>query len=195
MSRPRDPWGWEAWAWEEIERAGDSLSGVAGLVLLQLAKHGNRDGQAYPSSRTLAGYLGRTDKPVRRAFAQLVDRGLILPLGEGTQRKATIWQFVADLGRGPESADPASADHADSASADPVSAGADPVSADHAGDCGPSADHLRTRGPLKVEVEEPTDPPVAHEGAHAHEGARTSAAGELKPAGGAIADLAARLQP
>ena len=48
-----------------IER-GDASS-LAGLVLLQLAAHANRNGLAWPSGRKLAAMVGRTERRVRGA--------------------------------------------------------------------------------------------------------------------------------
>jgi len=124
--KPRDPYDWEAWAWDAIERAGDDMSGLAGLVLLLLAKHGSRDGVARPSARTLAGYLGRTDKPIRKALDVLV--GLELIEGDKVHGRPTVWTLRA---------------------ADPVSAPEYPPNADTGSavvrtDCGRSADEVRT---------------------------------------------------
>lgn len=125
--KPRDPYDWESWAWDAIEQAGDDLPGLAGLVLLLLAKHGNRDGVARPSARTLAGYLGRTDKPIRRALDTLAALGLIA--GQKTHGKPTVWTLAG--------ADPASA---------PPPPTADPVSTEVRTHCGLSADEVRTPG-------------------------------------------------
>lgn len=133
--RPRDPHDWESWAWDVIERAGDDLPGLAGLVLLLLAKHGSRDGVARPSARTLAGYLGRTDKPVRRALDALAASGYIA--GEKVHGKPTVWTLAG--------ADPLSA---------PPPTTADPVSAE----CGQSADEVRTPGSDEGEGEELQNP-------------------------------------
>jgi hypothetical protein len=132
--KPRDPYDWEAWAWDAIERAGDDLPGLAGLVLLLLAKHSNRDGVARPSARTVVGYLGRTDKPVRKALDLLADLELIS--GEKVHGKPTVWQLRR---------------------ADPVSAVEErPVRTLGPQWCGPTADQVRTkcgpRSPTKVKV-------------------------------------------
>jgi hypothetical protein len=137
MSRPTDPYGWQSWAWDAIERAGDDLPGLAGLVLLLLAQHGNADGRAHPSARTLGRYLGRTDKPVRRALALLAQRDLIV--ADGSHRRATIWRLAA-------TADPGSAPDR-TPTADPLSAVVRP-------DCGPTADGVRTPVSAEGEVEE-----------------------------------------
>ena len=126
--KPRDPYDWEAWAWEAIETHGDEIPGLAGLVLLQLAKHGNRDGVARPSARTLAGYVGRTDKPVRKALDLLAELRLIS--GDKTHGKPTTWTL-------------GTADPVPAPSSTPT---ADPVSAGVRTKCGQSADEVRTPG-------------------------------------------------
>lgn len=61
------------WALEQ-----QSLEPVEKLTLLGIANHADRyGGNAYPSLATLALYVGRGEQTVRRAVANLIERGLV----------------------------------------------------------------------------------------------------------------------
>src|SRR5690349_18190146 len=97
MTSPADPYGWQAYAWEAIERHGPDLRPLAGLVALRLAMHCGARGEAWPSARTLGRDLGRTDRPIREALARLVELGVIEPVGKRGQ--VIVWRFpTADSG-------------------------------------------------------------------------------------------------
>jgi DNA-binding transcriptional MocR family regulator len=93
MTTPTDPYDWvESWAWPNIERG--EMSSLAALVLLRLAAHASRNGNAWPSTRRLAGMVGRSDRAVRGALEHLRDLGLID--GNPVPRKFTRWRLVVD---------------------------------------------------------------------------------------------------
>jgi len=63
-----------AWALEQ-----QNLEPVDKLVLLGIANHADRDGgNAWPSLKTLAMYVGRSDQTVRRSIRELEKRGLLV---------------------------------------------------------------------------------------------------------------------
>jgi len=63
-----------AWALEQ-----QNLEPVDKLVLLGIANHADRDGgNAFPSLKTLAMYVGRSDQTVRRSIRELEKRGLVV---------------------------------------------------------------------------------------------------------------------
>jgi hypothetical protein len=157
MTRPTDPYDWvETWAWPIIERG--ALPGCSELVLLRLAAHANRDGEARPSTRTIAKQIGRSDRAARLGFEALRRAGYID--GQPLPKVVTRWRLVADpdeqrelRNRATRSAEHGSADdHPRSAehgfAEDPVGA-ANHASADSGPSedviCDLSANHLRTR--------------------------------------------------
>jgi hypothetical protein len=144
MSHPTDPYGWEERAWEAAAR--ERLPSTAVVVYVLLAKHANGQGEARPSARTIGGYFGRTEKPVRAAMALLERRGLIAAVG--TYRRATVWHLTA----APASAvdGRVTADHGSAPGQGAQSSTADPESALTAerlrSDCGVTADPGSAKG-------------------------------------------------
>lgn len=149
--QPGDPYGYAQWAWDQIARLGADLRGTEALVLLALAQHGNADGIARPSARTLAARIGRTETIVRRAFRVLEAHGLIEQLPD-PHRKVKVWRLLADpqpLRTALSATRPAG--DADNGVRNPGDA------------CGPDADQMRTAPSPEGEGEE-TTPPVAPRG-------------------------------